>query len=197
MGPGLKYAKLVNEKATEMLDEIQYCVVDNSVRVVLLEEQQGWKKIRIVEPEWLRDTHVGWVPANIIVSLKEIDRQTHVELDPKDYRVLKTDHRPVVQNFHVWLKHKPFDENYVFGFIKAFRQKHCTMQCNVSVYDTDSIADLIGVYPLNAADYLRMADHLISSSSFDATEVRDWYPYQDFHYRELGGKNWKKEPISQ
>jgi hypothetical protein len=33
-------------------------------------------------------------------------------------------------------------------------------------------------------------------STFDATEVRDWYPYQDFKHKEYGGKNWKKEPIN-
>ncbi|MDT3402257.1 hypothetical protein [Mucilaginibacter terrae] len=191
-GPGEKFPRLINEKATEALHETQYCTVDRSVKAEVLAKKANWTKIRIIEPEWLSDTHVGWIPDDVLVSVGEVDSITTITIDPKEYEVIVTDHRPAVQNFHVWLKRKRFDEDYVFAFTKAFRKKHCSMQCNVAVYDSRSIKSLVLVYPLNDREYLRLADHLISLSTFDAVEVRDWYPYQDFHYKELGGRNWKK-----
>jgi hypothetical protein len=54
---------------------------------------------------------------------------------------------------------------------------------------------LIDSYPLVKNDYLKMADHFVASSSFDAPNSIMWYPFQDIQYKEYGGKNWKKEPI--
>jgi hypothetical protein len=187
--------KLVNEKATKALGEIQYCEVDYSVRVEVLETKDNWTKIKVVEPEWLSETHKGWIPSKYIMGKNDEEKQSLGKLDPKEYEIMKTEHKPVVQNFHVLLKHPNFDKNYVYQFIKQFRKENCTMNCNVYVYDTKSILPLVDIYPLTGKDYIKLADHFVSMSTFDATEVRDWYPYQDFKYKEYGGKNWKKEPV--
>jgi hypothetical protein len=194
-GPGKNFPGIVNEKASEAIGITEYCQVDNSVKVVVLETKEKWTKIKVVEPEWLSDSHVGWILSKSIITEKDQKAQEIGKLNSKDYQILITDHRPAVQNFHVWLKRKKFDKNYVYQFSKAFRKEYCTQNCNIDIYDSNNIKSLIGIYPLEGKAYLKMADHLISFSSFDATEVRDWYPYQDFHYKELGGKNWKKDPI--
>ena len=195
-GPGKKFGKLVNEKATANLGEPHYCEVDFSTKVEILEEKGEWVRIRVVDPEWLADTYIGWIPRNVIVSPIEQQKQELRQPDPGEYEILRTDHNRTVQNFDVLLKRKKFDKTYAYQFIKAFRKEHCEGNCNVCLYDSKSIMSLLGIYPLEGQDYLKMADHLISLSTFDATGVRDWYPYQDFHYRELGGKNWKKKPVN-
>jgi hypothetical protein len=192
-GPGEEFPKLINQKATEALNETQYCTVDQSVKFKVLDRKGVWTKIGVVEPEWLSDSHIGWISSNVLISVDDMDNLTTIAIHPKEYEVMITDHRPAVQNFHVWLKRQRFDEDYIFAFTKAFRKKHCSMQCNVAVYDSRSVKDLVLVYPLSDRQYLRLADHLISLSTFDAVEVKDWYPYQDFHYKELGGKHWKKK----
>jgi hypothetical protein len=50
-------------------------------------------------------------------------------------------------------------------------------------------------YPLSDSEYLRIADQFIAESTFDAPNSVWMYPYQDIKYKELGGKNWKREPI--
>lgn len=68
------------------------------------------------------------------------------------------------------------------------------MQCNINIIDAKDIYPLITEYPLDGKDYLYVADHFVAIVTFDDTSV--WmYPYQDSKYRDLGGKNWKKEPI--
>lgn len=194
--PSNKADKVVNKKATQALGETQYCEVDYSTKVEVLEKKDNWVKIKVVEPDWLSDTYIGWIPSNFLITeAEDQEKQSIGTLSQTEYEILKTEHNSTVENYHVLLKKKDFDKNYVYQFIKQFRKENCKGNCNVSLYDNKSVAKLIGIYPLPDKDYLKMADHLISISTFDATEVRDWYPYQDFHYRELGGKSWQKEPI--
>lgn len=194
-GPGDKYDKIINEKATSAVRKTEYCQVDYSVKVEILEKKDKWTKIKVVEPDWLSNSHVGWIPAKYVLSKDSGDKHELAKLDPTEYEILKTRHNSAVENFHVLLKRKPSDKKSLHQFVEQFREETCTMNCNVNVYDSKTILPLIGVYPLPRKAYLKMADHLLSMSTFDAPEVRDWYPYQDFQYKEYGGKNWKKEPI--
>ncbi|WP_293929482.1 hypothetical protein [Sphingobacterium sp. UBA6320] len=193
--PSDKADKVINVKATQALGETQYCEVDYSAKVKVLEKKGEWVKIKVVEPDWLSDTYIGWIPSNFLITEADQEKQSIGTLSQTDYEILKTEHNSAVENYHVLLKKKDFEKNFVYQFIKQFRKENCKGNCNVSLYDNKSISKLIGIYPLPDKDYLQMADHIISISTFDATEVRDWYPYQDFHYKDLGGKNWKKEPI--
>lgn len=192
-GPTDSSDKVVNEKATDVLGRTEYCQVDYSTKVKILEKKDNWVKIQVVDPDWLSASHIGWIPSKFLVSSAD-EKKQEIEISSDEYEILQTKHNNAVENFDVYLKKKDFDENYAFQFTKAFRKVKCTRSCNITLYDSKSIISLLNVYPLEGKDYLKMAEHLISISSFDATEVRDWYPYQDFHYKELGGKNLKKKP---
>ncbi|GAB2622618.1 hypothetical protein GCM10027035_18030 [Emticicia sediminis] len=193
--PSEKSKKIVNQKATEALHKTEYCVVDYSVKVEVLEEKNNWSKIKVIDPDWLSDSHIGWIPSKYLLSPDAKEKQSIGKLNPSDYEIIKTKHNETVDNFHVYLKSKDFDKEYVYQFTKQFRKENCNINCNVYIYDSKAILPLVEIYPLPKADYLKLADHFISMSTFDATEVKDWYPYQDLKYKEYGGKNWKKEPI--
>jgi hypothetical protein len=194
-GPGVEYGKLINQKATSALGRTEYCEVDYSVKVEVLESQGKWKKVQVVEPEWLSDSHIGWIPSKYVLSKEDVDKQKHEAFSASEYEVLETKHNATVENFHVLLNRKGLSEKTLHDFVDQFRSTHCKRSCNINVYDSKAIVPLIGVYPLNRKQYLKMADHYLSMSTFDAPEVRDWYPYQDFQYKEYGGSNWKKKPI--
>ncbi len=189
-GPGTNFDKIVNDKATEAFRQIMYCEVDYTTKVDVLETKADWSKIRVVEPEWLSDSHIGWIPSRYLVSKEKEAKKVIVQLKASDYRILTTRHNAAVQNFHVLVKRKKFDEEYIYQFCKAFRSTNCTGSCNLYIYDSSIIKNLIGIHPLPDADYLKMADHLVAISS-SGSELRDWYPYQDFRYKKLGGKNFK------
>jgi hypothetical protein len=192
-GAGQQFDKIVNAKATEALGRTEYCQVDYTTKVKILEESEDWAKIQVVEPDWLSASHIGWIPTKNIIKIKE-DKPLAV-LKDSEYEIIKTRHNSTVQNFHVLVKKVGFNKDYLHEFTQSFRKKHCIMNCNVSLYDTKSIEPLIGIYPLEKKQYLEFADHLLSISTFDAAELKDWYPYQDFKYKEYGGKNWKKTPV--
>lgn len=116
------------------------------------------------------------------------------KLDSATYEILATDHQPVVENFHILLKTDKLDKVSLQDFVDRFRQEFCNIKCNISLYDDKAIKSLVTKYPLGDKEYLKVADHFVATSTFDMTGL--WlYPFQDIKYKELGGKNWKKEPI--
>lgn len=62
--PNAKGEKIINQKATKVLKSTQYLTIDNSVTVIEECIQGEWSKISVKEPNWLRETHIGWVPSS-------------------------------------------------------------------------------------------------------------------------------------
>ncbi|MCH7958761.1 MAG: SH3 domain-containing protein [Candidatus Hydrogenedentes bacterium] len=60
-GPGTNFKRIVNQKATRILKETIYVTIDSSARVLEECTSGEWSNIRVVQPEWLRDAHRGWV----------------------------------------------------------------------------------------------------------------------------------------
>ena len=79
--------------------------------------------------------------------------------------------------------------------MKVSEKNFSTKDCNINLFDDKSVSSLIDKYPLSNSEYIKVADHFIALSSFETPNSFSWYPYQDFQYKEFGGKNWKKEEI--
>jgi len=195
VGPGINYDKLINKKATEALGETHYAQVDYTGEVTIEETDGDWSKIRVVKPDWLSKSHVGWIPTKYIVDDNENLNKQIEDLNPNFYEIIKTEHNSAVENYYVVVKFSDFDKDKIFDFVKRFRNEYCKSNCNIMVYDIKSILPLINKDPLQGKEYIELADHFIAMSSFDAPNLKSWYPYQDFQYREYGGENWKKEEI--
>jgi len=75
-GPGEKFEKKINRKATEVLGRKEYLSIDESTTIRVLKVEKGWVEIQVDEPNWLRESHIGWVPVKKIrlgVSIKKVD----------------------------------------------------------------------------------------------------------------------------
>ncbi|WP_049870130.1 hypothetical protein [Pseudomonas putida] len=57
--------KIVNEKATKLLGEVNYKSVDSSTRVVEECTYNGASFVRVIDPEWLVDDK-GWIPESAL-----------------------------------------------------------------------------------------------------------------------------------
>ncbi|GAB4039356.1 SH3 domain-containing protein [Spirosoma gilvum] len=193
-GPGESFPRLVNEKASASMGKTDYCAVDRSVKVVVLETKGAWSKINVVDPDWLTATYLGWIPSKYILN-GLAEEEPVAKLDSREYEIIKTKHNSAVQNYAVLLKRKKFDKKSLHEFIRSFRQNVCTGNCNVNVYDSKVVLPYLDEYPLSRKHYLIVADHFLAMSTFDVPEASDWYPYQDFQYGEYGGRHWKKKPI--
>ncbi|MBX3413429.1 MAG: hypothetical protein KF708_12135 [Pirellulales bacterium] len=65
-GPGPDYERKVNQTATDKLGKIHYLSVDSSVTVTVLQSKGDWAKIQVTQPDFLRESHRGWVPRDVL-----------------------------------------------------------------------------------------------------------------------------------
>lgn len=118
------------------------------------------------------------------------------KIDQKNYEILKHENLPKVENFYVLYKGGEVRKEILDYFFESFREQHATKDCNISLFDDGSVFPLIDKDPLSPSEYINLADHFIAELLFEMPNDFWWYPYQDFKYKEYGGKNWKKEEIN-
>ena len=82
--PNAKSKKLINQKATEILKTTQYLKIDNTVTVVEECTQGGWSRVRVTEPEWLQNSHIGLVENSSLRGQKK-DSNGIVEFTEADF----------------------------------------------------------------------------------------------------------------
>lgn len=97
-------------------------------------------------------------------------------LNNSDYKVMKTNHNPTVENFHVLLLTKNREQSFLLNFVTKFREEYASKKSNIWLYDDEQIYDLIGKYPLYGAEKDIFANHLIAGSTFDAPDNIWLYP---------------------
>lgn len=71
-GPGTSYEKIINQKATKILKTTHYISIDDTTTVFEECTKDGWSWIRVVEPDWLQDSHRGWVASKFIDKGQDI-----------------------------------------------------------------------------------------------------------------------------
>lgn len=76
-GPSEEFKGVINQKASNLLNKTIFANVDHSTKVKVIEMNNKWSKITVVEPDWLTDTHIGWIENKYIQeSYDEIIIQT-------------------------------------------------------------------------------------------------------------------------
>lgn len=188
--PSEEAAPLINEKATAKLGYTDYLSIDPSCVVEITDSTDNWYKIRVKVPEWLRNSHIGWVKKEVLESPDEAELNLAENID---YHFLKRSQQGNMKNLYFSYYH-PFDEESLQKVAKHFKNKHCPDEnCNIYIYDTKDLMDIIDKYPLSDKEYLDVADHFIYM--YDFSQNGQFYPFQDIKYKELGGTNWKKKPL--
>jgi hypothetical protein len=64
--PSADSARLINEKASGILKTTVYRSIDNSTKVLEECRQGAFSRVRVVDPEWIAQTHVGWVASSVL-----------------------------------------------------------------------------------------------------------------------------------
>lgn len=182
--------KVLNQKATDALGEITYCEISRECLVKILETKGDWVKIQVVNPEWLQESHVGWVKKSCI----EIDDKNDkfVVQEGKDYEIMLKEEKGTVTNYYIKNITCKLNDSDLYRFAKAIKEQ-LGGKCNIEIYASDKVKNLMTKYPLRGQEYIKVADEFVYQLSFDGTDF--YYPLQDIQYKEFGGKNWKKEPI--
>lgn len=54
VSPSESSQKLVNEKASSITKDTEYCKLDNSNKLIVVDIKGSWSKVKVIEPEWLQ-----------------------------------------------------------------------------------------------------------------------------------------------
>ena len=65
-GPGASFDKIINEKATRVLEKTTYITIDDTTTVIEECTKNGWSWIRVIDPDWLQISHIGWVESRFL-----------------------------------------------------------------------------------------------------------------------------------
>ena len=69
----------------------------------------------------------------------ENEKEYKYDLDCDSFELIMTDHNTSVENFHVYYKAEDTTLDAMTLFVKAFRERYCTRQSNVSLYNVNNI----------------------------------------------------------
>lgn len=61
-----KSSLLINKKATEIFHETHYLEIDDTVKVIEECTKGGWSWVRLIDPDYLVDTHKGWIESKYL-----------------------------------------------------------------------------------------------------------------------------------
>lgn len=79
--PSTKAEKVLNQKATSILGSTQYVTIDSSTKVNEECRFESWSKVRVVDPDWLRDSHYGWVESKHLLGAQDFAKTGFTEAD--------------------------------------------------------------------------------------------------------------------
>jgi len=82
--PNSNSEKLINQKATQFSKTTHYLNIDNTVTVVEECTQGEWSRVRVKEPAYLQDSHIGWVQVSSVQGQKK-DSGGIVEFTEADF----------------------------------------------------------------------------------------------------------------
>ena len=71
-GPGASFDKIINQKATSIMKTTQYISIDDTTTVFEECTKSGWSWIRVMEPDWLQDSHRGWIESKHLDKGQEL-----------------------------------------------------------------------------------------------------------------------------
>ncbi|WP_299980452.1 SH3 domain-containing protein [Desulfobacula sp.] len=106
-GPGTNHDRIINQKASSIFKKNIYVTIDNTVTVYEECTQGEWSKVRVTDPDWLSNSHRGWVLSKFLRK-KQTDAAGKEIFTEKDF---------------IWDNNtSPYKEIIVAGVNKVYRE---------------------------------------------------------------------------
>lgn len=153
-GPGDDFEKLINEKVSGLINEIHYANVDGSTKIKLLNLKNGWAKVQVVEPEWLKETHIGWIPIKHVVE-KQLNEILFEEIN-KNFLIYLLESIKNKELIEKELNKLYFfeDANGIYKFQEKIKNK------GIHVIDIVEFSDLVIFHTINKDLFIQISNQL-------------------------------------
>lgn len=119
-GPGSKFEKIINKKATKALKRTHYIQVDHTTTIHEHCRKDGWSYIQVIEPREFQQSHRGWIASRFLRA---------IEKDSAGFRTFK-------EEDFLWDKNTfPYKSIIIAGVNKIHREnRHCKIIDPSSAY---------------------------------------------------------------
>ena len=90
-----------------------------------------------------------------------------------DFKIIRSYGNKIVTNLHVFIG-EPLSDSSLTDFI--LKLKGTDRKKNIFIYNDSTIGYLVEKYPLDTSEFIKVADHLLAESYFDADSVVTFWP---------------------
>lgn len=71
-GAGANFDKIINQKATSIMKTTHYISIDDTTTIFEECTKNNWSWVRVIDPDWLKNSHRGWVASKFIDKGQDI-----------------------------------------------------------------------------------------------------------------------------
>ena len=82
-----------SDTSKNVIDEInssdihkEYCMLDTSHLIVVLDTEEKWSKVKVIEPDYLSKTYIGWIQSNRLIEHAPLIKETNSSASKTDER---------------------------------------------------------------------------------------------------------------
>ncbi len=116
--------------------------------------------------------------------INQFSKNLKYNIEKNNFKILKHEINEHMEIFNVHLIGQTNTE-LIKEFALAFNEKYCFKVCNLHIYNSSEIIDLLDIYPLSDKDYVRYADSYIANADFSSETIFYEFPLKDFKYDKL------------
>lgn len=151
------------DTSKSVIDEInssdihkEYCALDSSHLIVIVDTEDKWSKVKVIEPTYLSKTYIGWIPTDKLIKFIPIDAE--VSKQPKstiEYEVIneekyETSYKAQLTEYAFYkdsIYTKEALKNVVMGIYNLNKDKN--------VFKAHNKATVLGVYLFTSKEAIK------------------------------------------
>lgn len=182
--------KIINPASGKYLIGIHYITAGTDCKIQIFEIENEWAKVQVVVPDYLSDTHVGWIKTK---TIEGSGFASPISVSNDSFKIIKLEKVGSIENIFVEYNGEDLSSGAMKALVSKIRSD--TGSANIYVFGNKQVIELFDSASESKNEYILVADNFICMSPFDMPSAVMMYPYQDIQYKEYGGNNWKIDPI--
>lgn len=126
-------------------------------------------------------------PSNFQLDCKlinETKRFLKYDISKFNFEIIRHRQNSWEEIFDIFYVGNSNNENELKEFLRAFREKKCTKDSTIYLYNNSEIKNILEIYPKDDKQYLQLAESLIMYAYNDDEDIK-YYPYKDLKYDEI------------
>ncbi|SES06512.1 hypothetical protein [Pedobacter rhizosphaerae] len=187
----VKAAFLLNfpsQSAPKVIDSInsseihkEYCLLDSTNKVIITDIKDNWCKVKVIEPDWLSKTYIGWVPADNLVEVHLTEKKVTpsikatIKYEVINEQKLETNYKAQLIEYAIYK-----DTIYTKEALEDAVLEIYNLNSNKDVFETHDKATVLAVYLFTSKEAFKDKSNWIAMLIKGPNENEPRITYNDF-----------------